>query len=134
MKNELKRYGKLDVVQNVTDALKTTGKVDIEAFTDVFHVKFEKLERARRAKRFLDAKNFYGGVLHISYAPERETIHELKEKLHQRKREVEFCLKRNTRGKTSEITAQRETDFMEPPHKRSRVQNISRHHCHEMKQ
>lgn len=35
--------------------------VNIEQFTDVFRVEFEKLEHARRAKKFSDAKNFYGG-------------------------------------------------------------------------
>lgn len=35
--------------------------VTIEQFTDVYHVAFEKIYCARRAKKFMDAKTFYGG-------------------------------------------------------------------------
>lgn len=90
IKTEFKRHGTVQLVQNVTEAIKATGSVPIEPFTDVFHVQFEKLERARRAKKLLDNRNFYGGILHISYAPERETIEELRQKLRQRRREIAF--------------------------------------------
>ncbi|EDS37761.1 conserved hypothetical protein [Culex quinquefasciatus] len=90
LKVEFRRYGTVQLVQNVTEAVKATGSVEVEPFTDVFHVRFEKLERARRAKKLLDAKNFYGGILHLSYAPERESIEELRQKLAQRRREVAF--------------------------------------------
>uniref|UniRef100_A0A1Q3F253 Putative rna-binding protein 48 n=1 Tax=Culex tarsalis TaxID=7177 RepID=A0A1Q3F253_CULTA len=90
LKVELRRYGTVQLVQNVTEAVKATGSVDIEPFTDVFHVQFEKLDRARRAKKLLDAKNFYGGILHLSYAPERESVEELRQKLAQRRREIAF--------------------------------------------
>ncbi|EDW77210.2 uncharacterized protein Dwil_GK22053 [Drosophila willistoni] len=69
--------------------------VELEAFTDVFAVKFDRVEVARRAKRQMDAKQFYGGILHISYAPERETLQELREKLTQRRSEVSYRLSRN---------------------------------------
>lgn len=69
--------------------------VQLEQFTDCCHVVFDKLEDARKAKRFLDAKNFYGGILHISYAPERESIDELRAKLYQRVHEVKFRNKVN---------------------------------------
>jgi RNA-binding protein 48 len=72
----------------------------IEQFTDVYHIEFKKLEHARRAKKFLDAKNFYGGLLHISYAPEYESINDLREKLKKRKTEVLFRLKLNSRKST----------------------------------
>jgi RNA-binding protein 48 len=42
----------------------------------------------RFAKRKLDATSFYGGVLHICYAPEMETVEEVKEKLEARKKDV----------------------------------------------
>lgn len=70
-------------------------KVELEAFTDVFAVQFDRLEQARRAKRQLDAKQFFGGVLHISYAPERETSQELREKLVQRRKEIAYRIQRN---------------------------------------
>lgn len=69
--------------------------VELEAFTDVFAVQFERLENARRAKRQLDAKPFYGGILHISYAPERESPQELREKFMQRQKEIVYRKQRN---------------------------------------
>lgn len=90
LKAEFRRYGTVQLVLNVTEAVKATGSVAIEPFTDVFHVQFEKLDRARRAKKLLDAKNFYGGILHVSYAPERESPEELRQKLVQRRREIAF--------------------------------------------
>lgn len=69
--------------------------MELESFTDVFAVQFERLEHARRAKRQLDAKQFYGGILHISYAPERESPQELREKLLQRQKEIIYRKQRN---------------------------------------
>lgn len=71
--------------------------MELEAFTDVFAAKFERLEVARRAKRMLDARQFYGGILHISYAPERESLQELREKMLQRRQEVALRIRRNQR-------------------------------------
>ncbi|CAG4970175.1 unnamed protein product [Colias eurytheme] len=64
-----------------------------EMFTENYHAQFEKIQSARLAKKMLDAKNFYGGSLHICYAPELETLNETKEKLLQRKRDVIFRLR-----------------------------------------
>ncbi|XP_055634724.1 RNA-binding protein 48 isoform X2 [Toxorhynchites rutilus septentrionalis] len=94
LKSELCRHGSVELIQNVTESIRAAGN-KIEPFTDVFHVKFEKIEKARRAKKIVDAKNFYGGILHISYAPERETIEELRHKLYQRKGEIEYRVQRN---------------------------------------
>lgn len=69
--------------------------MELEAFTDVFAVKFERLDVARRVKKMLDARNFYGGVLHISYAPERESLEELRQKLVQRRADVERRIRLN---------------------------------------
>ncbi|KXJ69054.1 hypothetical protein RP20_CCG000357 [Aedes albopictus] len=95
LKDQLRRHGNIQLLQNVTADIKASGSFDVEAFTDVFYAKFEKLDKARRAKKFLDAKNFYGGILHISYAPERESVDDLRQKLDQRKREVEYRIQSN---------------------------------------
>ena len=58
-------------------------------------MKFLKLHEARKAKKQLDAKTFYGGVLHISYATEIESVVDVREKLLQRQKDVEFRLKSN---------------------------------------
>lgn len=43
---------------------------------------------ARRAKRKCDDYNFMGGILHVTYAPEFESLEELREKLELRRVEV----------------------------------------------
>lgn len=86
IKCKLKRCGDIEFIQCVTEEL--AKKVELEAFTDVYHVKFTKVQAARLAKRYLDAQEFYGGILHISYAPEYETTDELREKFLQRKVEI----------------------------------------------
>lgn len=95
LKVEFRRHGTVQLVANVTEAVKATGSVEVEPFTDVFHVQFEKLDRARRAKKRLDAANFYGAILHVSYAPERESVPELRQKLLQRRREIAYRVRVN---------------------------------------
>lgn len=91
--------------------------MEIEPFTECYHIKFARIECARKAKKVLDASSFYGGntkfnymvfdlplliqllitlgILHISYAPELESIEELKQKLDQRYREVKYRSMKN---------------------------------------
>ena len=42
----------------------------------------------RAAKRKLDDWSFYGGVLHVCYAPEYETVQETREKLQDRRKAI----------------------------------------------
>ena len=42
----------------------------------------------RAAKRRLDDWSFYGGVLHVCYAPEYETVQETREKLQDRRKTI----------------------------------------------
>ena len=42
----------------------------------------------RFAKKKLDMRSFYGGILHVCYAPEYETIDDTREKLNERRRLV----------------------------------------------
>lgn len=76
--------------------------VEVEQFTDVYHAKFRKIEHARRAKKFFDARNFYGGIIHISYAPEFEANDDIRRKFSQRKKEVQYRLKVNSKQNESE--------------------------------
>ncbi|XP_063371939.1 RNA-binding protein 48 [Cydia amplana] len=64
-----------------------------EQFTETYHAVFEKIQSARVAKRMLDTKNFYGGSLHVTYAPELEDLDETRIKLMQRKHDVLTRLK-----------------------------------------
>uniref|UniRef100_A0A8C4NI74 RNA-binding protein 48 n=1 Tax=Eptatretus burgeri TaxID=7764 RepID=A0A8C4NI74_EPTBU len=68
-----------------------------EKFTEVYWVKLQKLQSARIAKRKLDGRSFFGGVLHICYAPEFESIDETRDKIQWRQRQVErICTKQAT--------------------------------------
>ncbi|OAD52901.1 RNA-binding protein 48 [Eufriesea mexicana] len=58
-----------------------------EEFTEAYYVLI--------AKRFIDGKNFYGGSLHVFYAPELETISETRAKLLQRQRDVAIRIRKN---------------------------------------
>uniref|UniRef100_A0A182SNP3 RNA-binding protein 48 n=1 Tax=Anopheles maculatus TaxID=74869 RepID=A0A182SNP3_9DIPT len=93
LRQELVRFGAVESICNITDVWQreheSSGELVLEPFTDVFHVCFAKLEKARQAKKFFDARNFYGGILHISYAPERESVEEVRAKLSQRRAEVQ---------------------------------------------
>lgn len=94
LKKRLLRFGPLNHVRNVTAEM-LEKQMELEQFTEVFWVKFSKIYDARKCKRFLDAKEFYGSILHISYAPEYEDVAELEEKLNNRRLEVENAIKRN---------------------------------------
>uniref|UniRef100_A0A6I8PKG9 RNA-binding protein 48 n=1 Tax=Ornithorhynchus anatinus TaxID=9258 RepID=A0A6I8PKG9_ORNAN len=59
-----------------------------EEFTEVYLIKFQKLQSARVAKRKLDERSFFGGLLHVCYAPEFETVQETREKLQDRQRYI----------------------------------------------
>ncbi|CAD7013681.1 RNA-binding protein 48 [Ceratitis capitata] len=113
IKCKLKRCGEVEFIQAVTEEMAL--KVELEAFTDVYHVKFTKVQAARLAKLYLDAQEFYGGILHISYAPEYESINELRQKLSQRKAETNH--RRNV-NKKAVLTLASFTQNIEPSEKR----------------
>ncbi len=46
------------------------------------------VEFFRVAKRHTDEKSFFGGQLHVCYAPEYETVEETRQKLQDRRRYV----------------------------------------------
>ncbi|XP_057632502.1 RNA-binding protein 48 isoform X2 [Chionomys nivalis] len=56
-----------------------------EDFTEVYLIKFVKLQSARIAKKKMDEQSFFGGLLHVCYAPEFETVEETRQKLEERK-------------------------------------------------
>lgn len=98
LKNDLQRLlqkcGTISHIENISNEITKAG-VKLEIFTDCFHVVFDKEESTRKAKRFNDARNFMGGILHISYAFERESIEETRVKLNKRRMEVNFRMKSN---------------------------------------
>lgn len=52
----------------------------------------------RAAKRNTDEKSFYGGILHVCYAPEYETVEDIRKKLQDRRSYVNRACKKS--GKT----------------------------------
>ncbi|CAG9767473.1 unnamed protein product [Ceutorhynchus assimilis] len=85
LRKELKqlcvKYGQVLTVAPVLD-------VKTELFTECFHIQYQRIQSARIAKRLLDTKSFYGGILHACYAPECESVEETRTKLAQRRRDV----------------------------------------------
>lgn len=63
IRREFRRYGEIKSIANVTDHITNQGSIELEMFTDCFRLEYHKVEHARRAKKFSDAKNFYGGKL-----------------------------------------------------------------------
>lgn len=72
-----------------------------EEFTETYHVHYARIQSARIAKRFNDCKNFYGGLLHVFYAPELESIAETRAKLIQRHKDVTVRIKRHKEDPTN---------------------------------
>ena len=56
-----------------------------EQFLDTMLIKYVQISHARVAKCRLDDLNFMGSNLHVCYAPECETLDDLKEKIQERK-------------------------------------------------
>ncbi|XP_068431661.1 RNA-binding protein 48 [Clinocottus analis] len=80
-----------------------------EEFTEVYLVKFQKLTSARAAKRHMDEKSFYGGVLHVCYVPEYETVEDTRLKLQDRRRYVFRTLQNKARERKQEEAVNKET-------------------------
>ncbi|NWI56856.1 RBM48 protein, partial [Calyptomena viridis] len=59
-----------------------------EQFTEVYLLKFQKLQCARVAKKKMDERSFFGSLLHVCYAPEFETVQETREKLQDRRKYI----------------------------------------------
>ncbi|XP_012288742.1 RNA-binding protein 48 [Orussus abietinus] len=81
--------------------IKIVSDYPTEEFTDVFHVHFARIQSARIAKRFIDGKNFFGGLLHAFYAPELESVSETRNKLIQRRKDVTFRIKSHKEDPTN---------------------------------
>ncbi|RLU22951.1 hypothetical protein DMN91_005229 [Ooceraea biroi] len=87
-------YGAVKVIQLVDE-------YPSEEFTETYHVHYEHIQSARIAKRVIDNKNFFGGLLHIFYTPELETLAETEAKLMQRRKDVAVQIKRNQQDLTN---------------------------------
>ncbi|XP_067268040.1 RNA-binding protein 48 [Chanodichthys erythropterus] len=78
----------LFALYGVIEEYRALDEYPAEQFTEVYLIKFQKLTSARVAKRHTDEKSFFGGQLHVCYAPEYETVEETRQKLQDRRRYV----------------------------------------------
>ncbi|GAA6229932.1 RNA-binding protein 48 [Lates japonicus] len=78
----------LCALYGVVEEYRPLDEYPAEEFTEVYLVKFQKLTSARAAKRHMDEKSFYGGVLHVCYIPEYETVEDTRLKLQDRRRYI----------------------------------------------
>ncbi|XP_027031442.1 RNA-binding protein 48 [Tachysurus fulvidraco] len=86
-----------------------------EQFTEVYLIKFQKLTSARAAKRNTDEKSFYGGILHVCYAPEYESVEDVRKKLQDRRWYINrACNKSETECKKKHTGSKKPADSSAP--------------------
>ncbi|CAB1350735.1 unnamed protein product [Coregonus sp. 'balchen'] len=78
----------LSALYGAVEEYRVLDEYPAEEFTEVYLIKFQKLTSARAAKRHMDEKSFFGGLLHVCYAPEYETVEDTRLKLQDRRRYV----------------------------------------------
>ncbi|XP_056597377.1 RNA-binding protein 48 [Triplophysa dalaica] len=78
----------LFALYGVIEEYRVLDEYPAEQFTEVYLFKFQKFTSARVAKRHTDEKSFFGGQLHVCYAPEYETVEETRQKLQDRRRYI----------------------------------------------
>ncbi|XP_011502556.1 PREDICTED: RNA-binding protein 48 [Ceratosolen solmsi marchali] len=72
-----------------------------EDFTESFHVHYKRIQSARISKRFLDSLNFFGGILHVFYAPELELQSETRQKIYQRQVDISYRTRKHKNDPTN---------------------------------
>jgi len=75
-------YGTIDEYRHLDEDLETPE------FTDAYWIRFKDLAQARYAKKKCDDYNFFGHLLDVNYATEFESLHDMREKLEERRRVV----------------------------------------------
>ena len=101
-----------------------------EEFTEVYWIKFVKIQAARFAKKKLDNRSFFGGLLHVCYAPEYESVEDTRQKLQDRRihvarrcRQLGYREKDGSKTSTSDVSnansnqvegMQKSVDFVSP--------------------
>nr|GMD97010.1 RNA-binding protein 48-like [Ipomoea batatas] len=93
---------KLFTTYGEVEECKPMDAEDCEPFTDVYWIKFQRVDNPRFAKRKLDEFVFLGNRLQVSYAPQYESLSDTKGKLEGRRREVQTRVN-SQRSKSSAI-------------------------------
>ncbi|RUS88214.1 hypothetical protein EGW08_004046 [Elysia chlorotica] len=71
-----------------------------DKYTEVYLIKYKKIQSSRFAKRKLDEYSFFGGCLHVFYAPEYESVQETREKLCDRRQVVAKKIRQHNNERT----------------------------------
>ncbi|KAG0164032.1 RNA-binding protein 48 [Apophysomyces sp. BC1034] len=90
-------YGQVDECHLLDDHPSSTE------YMDVVWIRFSTMASARMAKRRMDDRNFYASILRVSYAPEYETVDDVRHKLQERKAAM---VRRLTKNPRKEMSAQ----------------------------
>ncbi|KAM9385425.1 RNA-binding protein 48 [Pholidichthys leucotaenia] len=116
----------LCALYGVVEEYRPLDEYPAEEFTEVYLVKFQKLTSARAAKRHMDEKSFYGGVLHVCYVPEYESVEDTRLKLQDRRSYVMRAVRNRAKEKE-----QKEALHEEPtPSDSATTSNITTKHNH----
>lgn len=83
------QYGSIEQCCKLDEYRRKDVDEDDQRFLETVLIKFVQIHQARLAKCKLDDMNFMGSVLHICYAPECETIEDLREKFIERRTNVQ---------------------------------------------
>ncbi|XP_035218106.1 RNA-binding protein 48-like isoform X2 [Stegodyphus dumicola] len=85
----------------IIDDFKPLDDYPCEEFTEVYLAKYKSFPSARLAKKHLDDHSFLGGLLHVCYAPEFETVSETRLKLQERRKYIAWKTKTGRQGQSS---------------------------------
>ncbi|GAB1605778.1 hypothetical protein Ahia01_000860100 [Argonauta hians] len=92
-------HGKIEELRGISELAKK------EDFTEVFLLKYRHIQSARYAKRKVDDVSFFGGVLHVCYGPEYETVADTRQKLQHRRNIVTKKIKQYEEEQESKRTS-----------------------------
>ncbi|CAF1164751.1 unnamed protein product [Rotaria sordida] len=97
------QYGNIEQYWRLDGYIRKDSTQDDEFF-DTILIKFIQIQQARNAKCHLDDMNFMGSILHICYAPECESLDDLREKLNERRTIVQRKSEMNNYAKRKKST------------------------------
>ncbi|XP_017310525.1 RNA-binding protein 48 [Ictalurus punctatus] len=105
----------LFALYGVIEEYRVLDEYPAEQFTEVYLMKFQKLTSARAAKRNTDEKSFYGGILHVCYAPEYETVEDIRKKLQDRRSYMNrACIKSETESEKEPTRSKKPAESSAP--------------------
>lgn len=93
---------KLFALYGTIEEYRLLDEEDTAEFTDVYWIRFQDIHSARIAKRKCDDYNFIGNLLDVAYAPQFESVADMKAKLDERRRIVSRRIAQNYSEKAND--------------------------------